>query len=106
MRSVLVAKVSAVVSDLRVRLTQVIDDGIRHGVSAPGTADAVLMLLETERAVRCRDNDCARILSHNRLSAHLWRHEAQPPFDHVLFRWLCFTCGLRRGHRIHRAVRP
>ncbi len=55
-----------------------------------------------EEIKRCRDEDCVRFFLHGRLSRHLWRHEAQPPFEHVLFGWLCGCCGFRRGHRIHK----
>lgn len=88
--------------NLRDRIALVIRNDAMEGISAESTADAVVDLLDQELAARCRDEDCARILPHSRLSVHLWKHPAEPPFDHALFRWLCFSCGLRRGHRIHR----
>ena len=87
---------------LRDRIALAIRRDALQGISAESTADAIVHLLDEEAAESCRDGDCARVLPHSRLSAHLWRHEAEPPFDRALFRWLCFSCGMRRGHRIHR----
>jgi hypothetical protein len=90
---------------LRDRIALLIRRNALHGVSPEATATVIVGLFEQEAAARCRDRDCARLLPHSRLSAHLWKHAAEAPFDRVLFAWLCFTCGLRRGHRIHRGRR-
>jgi hypothetical protein len=87
---------------LRDRIALLIRKGNMKGSGAESTADAIVRLIGEEAAEPCRDRDCARILPHSRLSAHLWRHPAEAPFDRTLLAWLCFTCGLRRGHRIHR----
>lgn len=88
--------------DLRDRIALLIRKGALKGTAPESTAKAIVRLVEEEGAERCRDRDCARVLPHGRLSAHLWRHQAEAPFDRVLFAWLCFTCGFRKGHRIHR----
>lgn len=88
--------------NLRDRIALVIHQDTAEGISAGSTADAVIDLLDREMAERCRDRDCARVYPHSRISRHLWRHKAEPPFERALFRWLCFSCGLRKGHRIHR----
>jgi len=89
---------------LRDSIALAIRRGIMAGTGAEGMADAILGLLDREQGERCQDPDCARIRPHGRLDAHLWRHPAEAPFDRVLFGWACFTCGLRRGHRIHRGL--
>lgn len=87
---------------LRDRIALLIYKDTAEGISAESTADEVIHLLDEEIAERCRDRDCARIFPHSRISAHLWRHEAEPPFTRVLLGWRCFSCDMRKGHRIHR----
>jgi hypothetical protein len=91
--------------DLRDRIALIIHRDAMEGVSAESTADAVVDAVDQERGKRCRDKDCARILPHGRLSSHMWKHPAEPPFSCVLAMWLCFTCGHRKRHRIHKRMR-
>jgi hypothetical protein len=58
----------------------------------------ILRAVEDERDRPCLDPDCTRRRPHSRLGPHAWRHEAGPPFS------LCFLCGHRKRHRIHRAL--
>ena len=88
---------------LRDLLAGVIERDRREGVSSASPADALVTLLDGEARQRCRDRDCVRLMPHGRLAPHLWRHEAQPPFTRYWLSWRCFTCGERKGHRVHKA---
>lgn len=90
------------VPTLRDRIALLIRRNTMRGIAAEVTAGAITDMAVREAATRCRDKDCARILPHGRLARHLKRHKAEPPFDHILFGWLCGSCGLRRRHRVHR----
>jgi hypothetical protein len=89
---------------------QITDILMRNGLftaipAAASTTEEILLAVECERDRPCADDDCAARRPHSRLGPHAWRHEAQPPFSHVPLTWLrlCYTCGHRRNHRIHRS---
>ena len=90
---------------LRDQVALLIRKGALHGTAPEATALAIATLVYREASTRCRDDDCARIFPHSRLSRHLLRHEAEPPFERVLLAWLCGCCGYPRGHRVHKASR-
>jgi len=87
---------------LRDQVALLIRKGALHGTAPEATAALILEAVEEKRAARCQDGDCARLFPHSRMSWHLPRHEAKPPFKLFVFARLCSRCGYRRRHRVHR----
>ena len=86
------------------QITAIVRNGIAFAIPAQQTTECIIRAIEEEQQRDCTDGDCIIRRPHSRLGPHLGKHEASPPFDHVRFTRLrlCFSCGRRRGHRIHR----
>lgn len=85
--------------DVRERILRT-DPRVRAG--GPELAEVILHEVERMRDERCADPDCVRRRRHSLLGPHAWKHEPEAPLTRVRGLWLCFSCGHRERHRVHR----